>query len=202
MNETTREKFEQRRLAVHEAGHAVMHLILGIPFEKVSLHGEKMSGYVIRDGQKVSATAITGGGVFTDPTRIDEIDRATLNGILHMREALISMAGPVAEEMLIGKIDDQLRCGSMIDMGAIVMCCRAALNQSSRQETWSSIQEMEAKLVDAFAIGAKNLLRGHLKSLKAVTEALLMKGTLTYSEASETFKIAQADDLTNRNERK
>jgi len=192
MNETIAEAFKKRRIATHEAGHAVMHIILGVPFTDVSLHGEKLSGFVIQDGKKIPATAITGGGVNADEKTIQEIDKNILSGTLDIRQALASMAGPVAEAKFIGRIDAEAKAGAHYDMETITLCCRAAFNRTEDLSEWKAISKLEERIVDAFAIGTEELLKENWGCVKAVADALLEKETLSYLEA---LAIAEANGL-------
>lgn len=74
-----------RRVAIHEAGHAAMHLFNGIPFNEVSIvpgkaDGVEYSGILLSNGMPIDGTAYD----------------------VAVRMAMCAMAGHVAEEILCG----------------------------------------------------------------------------------------------------
>jgi hypothetical protein len=192
MNESAAERFQKKRVAIHEAGHTVMHLLVGQSFEKVTLAKDKISISGIGDGEKVDATATTGGGVYVeDQKTIEAQDKEVLSGILNIKDGLVSMAGPVAEALFVGKIDNETEAASAYDLGRIKMCCRAAINNGiSDFGKWKGMYEMETAMVNAFSLGAQELLKKHWNCVNAISDTLIERETLSYVEVLE---IARAN---------
>jgi hypothetical protein len=184
-----------KRAAYHEAGHAVANLIFGLPFQSISLKQEQKPGYLIEDGQKVDATFIYTIGIVFPEERNDSVNKTLMAGILDIKEALSSMAGPVAERIFVGKIDDQAQTGARNDVQVIAACCRAALSGSDNPEEWQKLPEMENLMVASIAAGADHLLRDNWISVKAIAEILIEKKELGYMEAS---RIAEAKGLSKK----
>jgi hypothetical protein len=186
---------EMRRAAYHEAGHAVINLIYGLPFLIVSLKTEREPSFQIEKGKKVPVLLIyTVGTVFPDE-RLYSLNKALISGILDIREALSLMGGPVAEIIFLGKCDDQARIGAREDLQGIAGCCRAAMSGSSKPEEWKELPDMEQSMITAISIGANHLLKENWTSVEAIAEILIQKKELDYAEAS---KIAEAKGLSKK----
>jgi ATP-dependent Zn protease len=191
----TDELTEIRRAAYHEAGHAVINLIYGLPFRIVSLKTETESSFQIEKGKKVAVLlTYTIGTVFPEE-RLYSINKTLMSGILDIKEALSLMGGPVAEIIFWGKYDDEARIGARQDIQAIAGCCRAAMSGSSKPEEWKELPDMEQSMITAITVGANRLLKDNWTSVEAIAEILIEKKELDYREAS---RIAEAKGLSKK----
>jgi len=184
-----------RRTAYHEAGHAVVNLIYGLPFQTISLKTEQRLAYQIEDGRKVSVMLTYSIGIVFPEARLDLVNKTLMAGILDIKEALSLLGGPVAEHMFVGKNDGQTQVGARQDVQAIACCCRAAMSASSRLEDWKEFPQMEDYMLAAIAAGAESLIKENWASVKAIAESLIEKEELDYPEIS---KIAEASGLLRR----
>jgi ATP-dependent Zn protease len=186
---------EIRRAAYHEAGHAVINLLYGLPFQIISLKTEEKLAYQIENGQKVAVMLTYTKGIVFPDERLYSVNKALMSGILDIKEALSLMAGPVAEIIFLGKYDDQAKIGAREDLQAIACCCRAAMSGSNRPEDWKELPEMEKFMISAITTGANRLLKDNWTSVKAIAEILIEKKELGYTEAS---RIAEAEGLSKK----
>ena len=183
---------EMRRAAYHEAGHAVINLMYGLPFKIVSLKTETEPSFQIEKGKRVTVLlTYTIGTVFSDE-RLYSLNKALMSGILDIKEALSLMGGAVAEIILLGKYDDQVRIGAREDLQGIACCCRAAMSGSGKPEDWKEFPDMEQSMITAITIGANHLLKENWTCVEAIAEILMKKKELNYAEASS---IAEAKGL-------
>jgi hypothetical protein len=183
------------RIAYHEAGHAVINLIFGLPFQSVSLNIEEKPACMIEDGKKVDVILTYVKGIVFPKERVDSVNKALLAGILNIKEALSLMAGPVAERIFVGKMDDQAQIGAREDVQAIRACCRVAMSGSGKPEEWKEIPEMENFMIAAITVGAGRLLKENWICVQAIAETLIKKKELDYTE---TAKIAEAKGLSKK----
>ena len=189
----------KRRAAYHEAGHAVMSLILGLPFQSVSIKTVQLRGEIIEGDKKTDANFTICEGLTHDEENNKAANKAVMDGILDIREALTSMAGPLAEIIFIGKIDNRAKEGASIDVQRIIDCCRAAINEDPDGEAKNTIPQMEQHLVSAIDAGAESLMREYWSIVEAVAKGLLEKKELKYEEVS---KIAEAKGLFKKRNRR
>jgi ATP-dependent Zn protease len=186
---------EMRRAAYHEAGHAVINLMYGLPFQTVSLKTEKEKVFQIEKGKRVAVLlTYTIGTVFPDE-RLYSVNKTLMSGLLDIKEALSLMGGPVAEIIFLGKCDDEARIGAREDMQAITACCRAAMSGSDKPEVWKELPDMEKAMINAISIGANHLLMDNWTSVEAIAEVLIEKKELDYAEASS---IAEAKGISKK----
>ena len=186
---------EMRRAAYHEAGHAVINLMYGLPFQTVSLKTKKEQVFQIEKGKKVAVIlTYTIGTVFPDE-RLYSVNKALMSGLLDIKEAFSLMGGVVAEIIFLGKCDDEARIGAREDMQAIAGCCRAAMSGSDKPENWKELPDMEQSMITAITIGANHLLKDNWTSVEAIAEILMEKKELDYAEAS---RIAEAKGLSKK----
>ena len=186
---------ERRRVAYHEAGHAVINLIYGLPFQTISLDTEEKLAYQIENGKRVAVMLTYTKGIVFSEERLYSLNKALVSGILDIKEALSLMGGPVAEIIFLGKCDDQAKIGAREDMQAIACCCRAAMSGSDKPEDWKEFPDMEQAMVTAITNGANCLLKDNWTIVGAIAEILIKKKELGYNEAS---KIADANGLSKK----
>jgi hypothetical protein len=172
----------RRRAAFHEAGHAVANVILGLPFEAVSIREKRDQGTMLKNGQEVSVELIYTEGLIWSPQWTDSVNKELEAGKLDLREAISAMAGPQAEAMLIGEIDEEVRKAADLDMNGIAACCRIAVSPGVPLDRLPR-SVMEDDILQALAKQAKELLREKWTAVEAVANELLKRDYLPYSEA-------------------
>lgn len=171
----------RERAAYHEAGHAVMSILLMIPFKAVSLRQKEEERFEIRNGERVRCIYKYGEGVILSEELIKSINEDLYAGKLDLREGLILIAGPEAEKKLIGGIDEQANFAAKMDMQALMSCCRAAISPGLAIEGWKT-SIMEGPLINALAKQAEAMLEENWTCVEAVADALIKYRSLTYDE--------------------
>jgi hypothetical protein len=176
---------DQRRIAVHEAGHALLgHLLLGSELESVTLNGTSTSG-----GSTVFVTSK--GGIAT---------RQKL-----MQRAQVLMAGMMSEAIVLGGMStgsggpedsDLARATSILaattlsyGMGSSGLRWRCPPDEAVRQLAFDKElrAEVEAEL-ETLALAASETLERHRPALEAIADALQEKRVLDAREIAEIFE--------------
>jgi len=157
----------KRGVAYHEAGHAVVDILLGIPFKEVSLCIDQKRVH-LADG--TSAIAVYFIGVVPD----EEYQRREIEkrekGILDDNSLLSTMAGPAAEMLAGGTNEDG--AGAELDLLPIAHALRVSTGDDRVLDMASDAMVRVAPL-----------LQDHWGAVEAVAAALLKKKTLTMAEA-------------------
>ena len=183
---------EKWRAAYHEAGHAVLNLIYGMPFQGISLTMKEEVTYQFEGGKRIPYLMLYTVGIEFSEERLASINREVAAGILDLKEAVTLMAGPVAEHQFVGSSDEAMERGRRFDVQAITACCRAAVSGSDDPSKWAGLLEMEQHMLLAMSLGAYVLIKENWASVKAIAETLHAKKELDYAEA---LKIAEANGL-------
>ena len=165
----------------------VMNLLLGLPFEAVSIKKIQQERYKYSNGQKIPLTYLVTEGVTWPKNRTESVNKNIMTGILDLREALASMAGPQAEAISVGKIDKDAQFGAQTDIQFIAACCRAAVAPGEPIADWKPTI-MEEQILQAVALQAVDLLMQNWAGVESVANALFERKSLTYSEAEALFK--------------
>lgn len=164
----------QKRVTYHEAGHAVANVLLGLPFKEVAVESEKklllMLGRIMR-------WDFTVGVVFEEERKM-KLRVCFEHGVLDMREGVSFVAGPKAEEMLLGKTDEEWSTGSAADFNGIREVCRVAVTADSQ----TGKCEMEDGIVAALCSQAEVLLRKNWAAVEAVANELNRRRRLSFKE--------------------
>lgn len=177
----------KKRSAYHEAGHVVADILLGLSFKAVSLRMKEQSKVEIKDGKEQPVIHVYTEGVVWSEERTESVNKDIFDGKLDLREAIADMAGPVAESMLVGKIDDMARLGARDDVQGIMGCCRAALSPGQPIENWTA-SAMEDDIARAVGAQALELLNENWANVEAVANALMKYRYLTEEEARKLVK--------------
>jgi hypothetical protein len=177
----------RERYAYHEAGHAVMDLLLMLPFNAVSVKRVERPNYLYKNGQKLPINDMVIEGVNWTKERRESINKNVFTGILDLREALNCMAGPEAEAIFIGEIDDSVRHGATIDMEKITISCRAAISRGQPPENWK-VSLMGEGIIKSIALQARDLLERNWVSVVAVADALLKYRYLSYEKVKSLMR--------------
>lgn len=143
----------------------------------------------IEKGKKVDVILTYTVGTVFSKERLYSMNKTLMSGLLDIKEALSLMGGPIAEMMLVGKFDEQVRLGAREDLQAIPCCCRVAMSASDKPEDWTEYPQMEQSMIDAITIGVNHLLKENWPLVEAFAEILLEKREIDYAEA---LKIAEA----------
>jgi hypothetical protein len=178
-----------RRVAFHEAGHAVADLLLGLSFNAVSIMPECTMIKTSQNGREIPIEKICPVGVSLPQERKDKNTRELGAGILDLREAISTMAGPQAEAISVGEIDKETNEGAKIDMAYIMMCCRAAIFPGIPWEQRPPCA-MELDIIRILSEQAQILLRENWAAVEAVAGALLKRQCLSYSEVEALIKAS------------
>lgn len=175
------------RAAYHEAGHAVMDILLGLQFIAVSLATITQTVFLVKNGKQEPVSQVSTEGVKRSEEQTVSLNEELITGKLDLREMISYMAGSEAEEILIGERDDELRLGRQDDYQGIVACCRAAISPGVPIENWKH-SVMEAYIVNGVAMQAKRLLMDNWSSVQSVARCLLERKNLTYAEVEECMR--------------
>lgn len=150
--------------AYHQAGHAVVSLLLGLPFKYVS--AEAKSDLVVENGCARSVGYIE--GLVIGPQRKTAIREIRgKQGLLDLREALSAVAGPKAEEMARGAGFVRSPVPEP-DYEDVACACRSAL--AGTEVTTGG--GLESGMVAALKAQAETLLCKHWDGVEAVAAAL------------------------------
>ena len=171
----------QRRIAFHEAGHAVADVLLCLPFESVSIRQMHHSSTWSKEGKEVIIEGVCSEGLTLPQERTDRLIRELNAGKLDLRDAISTMAGPQAEAMLVGEIDQEGNEAACLDMNSIAVCCRIAAAPGVPFEQVPPCA-MESTIIKGLAIQAEKLLQENWAAVKVVANELLKRECLTYSE--------------------
>jgi hypothetical protein len=172
----------KERAAYHEAGHAVLDILMGLPFTEVSLRTMQKDMKQAINGKMEDVIHIVTTGVVWPMERTESANAGAFDGKLDLREAVCSMAGPVAEAMFVGDIDDTAKFGAQNDVNGIQAVCRAAISPGLPFEKWKE-SVMEEHIVKAAHLQAFEILQEHWECIEAVAQALLKHRSLTYEQA-------------------
>jgi hypothetical protein len=172
-----------KSITYHEAGHAVADIILGVPFDAVSVETKRMSQTHYRDGVPVVMTQRYQDGV-SWPKEYSAAVNADLDaGKLDLKLSLAYMAGPQAQAMVVGKMTEEVAYGATLDKWPIIDCCRMALApKGTTAQQLQTPSVMEGPILDALAKQAEELLKANWDKVAAVADALNERKRLTYAE--------------------
>ena len=176
---------ELKRIAYHEAGHAVAGYLLDVQFKAVSILHKKKNGYMIEAGQKVPTEFSFSEGIIWPEEKTERINSELMTGKLDIREAIVCMAGPTAEALFVGgELDEETRQGAMTDTNYISACCRAAMMPGKSFEAWKPAQ-MEEPIINAIGLQALDLVSRLWDHVQAIARALLRFRYLSFDKVSE-----------------
>lgn len=170
----------------------VVDILLGLSFDAVSLREKQQAAFEVKDGRKTPVVHIYTEGVVWSEERTESVNKDIFEGKLDLREAIASMAGPTAEAMLVGKIDEIARLGAQSDVQGISGCCRAAISPGQPIENWTN-SAMEHDIVGAVSVQALELLKENWTSVETVANALMKYTYLTEEEARKLVKRGKQD---------
>lgn len=155
---------QRRSTAYHEAGHAVMALVVGRPVEKVTIS----PGQLVAGGRRLGACKIQKGR--TKPSK-DAVEASVL----------ILLAGMVAESRVTGRYDQQ---GAAQDLFMV-----KDLLTANRARTEKQFQKLARRMIDK----TEHILRepGPTKAIQLVAAALLENETISGRAARHLFETAQ-----------
>jgi cell division protease FtsH len=169
---------KKRVVATHEAGHALMGLLLN-DFDVV----RKVS-IVPRGG--------TGGATYFEPTE-DRMDMGLLTREYLENKILVAYGGRVAEELVFG--ETQVTTGASGDLQEVYkiasqMVTLFGFNNTLGKAAWNSasdaigdkIHDEVRSICDRLYNKAKMMMTNNLSYLQRITHALLEKETLTEDE--------------------
>ena len=172
----------QQRVAYHEAGHVIASILLGVEFDYVSTEVKTKKGHFFENGEKVEIEASYTEGIVWSDSRRKELNQQVMSGILDIREAIVAMAGPLAESVLVGKVDEEVKNGATDDEQLIRAACRSAYAHGKPIEEWKPTT-LEARLGEAFWQEATILVKRNWRAVEDVARALLDRERLTRQEA-------------------
>ena len=182
---------QKERVAIHEAGHAVIEIVLGGKVDHVTIEPDdpELGGYSKRDAVDLANA----------PGRYDEgFEVELVNG------SLITMAGQVAEVELLGTIHpDQTAIddGTPISLrdtvapydsdNRAILAYGARLAESSSRwatESWDGT----VQVIDSAPLWkrCRKLVREHREAVQRVASALCKKTTLTGAEVEDLVRDA------------
>ena len=162
--------------AYHEAGHAVMHLQLGLPLRRAS---------IIPNKQKGSLGHVHGGSISTWMVSLAEIDDAwEYPRIISraLREICASKAGHIAERRATKKTNHEGAEGdrSGASIWLFLLAPELATQECIALDRWLELR-------------TTRLVKNHWSAIKLVAEALLTRRSLTGAEVRQI--VASRDPL-------
>jgi hypothetical protein len=175
----------EKRHTYHEAGHAVANVILGCPFDCVSMEKRKETRTHYENGEATEYLYIITDGVVWPDDYTEKRNEELFAGRLDLRAAITDMAGPQAEAMILGEIDEQAQEGARCDTNGISACCRIASAPPGASVENLPMCSMEHGIINAIAEQAGELLSKHWDAVVAVANALNSRKRLTRDEVAE-----------------
>ncbi len=185
----------KKRITFHEAGHVIADIILGLPFEAVSVETKRVHREHFEDGRMVDYLYKETEGVVMGAERLDKTNADIRAGKLDLREAISCMAGPQAEAKIVGEVDDEVIQGATTDIQGITACCRIAAYPDMPIESCPP-SEMEDLICDAVAEQAKILLQENWTAVEAVANALNDRKKLSYAEVQAIVNKTKEENKT------
>lgn len=169
------ENLEDLRAAYHEAGHAVVSIVLDLPFDYILIETALSESVQLPKEAK--------GAVFLPIKYQKRISRNTSAGLLNIRDAVVSAAGRMSEYILMGdKSDEYMVAGAEADRGRILLFCQRALGSDEQTKTAHHINL-------AAENQAEEILRENWQCVVTVANNLLRSGNLKYSEIAEMVNV-------------
>jgi hypothetical protein len=147
--------------AIHEAGHAVLSLVLDVPVVSVTVVPSKTYSGATRHGadwERVVAAALSDDG----PQDVEPQDPIAIATTL----VITSLAGRIAEEVIVGSVGDACKYDDD-ESGITTVVGRVCM----------TVGEGDA-LVEWLTVRTRNLVTAHRAKIERVAAALLEHGTL------------------------
>jgi hypothetical protein len=164
---------EDRRLAYHEAGHAVAAFACWIPYRRVWIGERAFDGYV-SDGQLAGAN----GGLAGIERRVEEGRSPTpKQADLVRRQITIAYAGPIAEMTHLGVTEMRTYGGKGSDRERI-----ERLHRLLPDEELAALQAQ-----------AQGLVRTYWSWIEAVADALVARRSLSRAQVEQVMRETAAD---------
>ena len=157
------ERSQESCTAFHEAGHAVMAVLVGRPIQKVTISAGRMAF-----GVRLGACELQKGRRKASDDPIED-------------EALIYLAGMVAESHFTGKYCPS---GAGQDLRAVARVLQ------SRAGNASQLERLQRRLVDKVEYLLRD--DAHAKAVELVANELLQKTTISGRAVRHFFEQAQA----------
>jgi hypothetical protein len=170
-----------RHTAFHEAGHVVADIILGVPFEYVSLKKQREEVMVIKEDEKISTYGIFNEGVVSSKEYSEKIKKEMYEGKLDLKLGIAIMAGPEAESIFIGEKNQIVIEGACLDIQQIAIHCRFALHSDIPWKEFPP-SKMEDYFIEGLGTQAFELLNKNWAAVETVVNELLKRECLSYSE--------------------
>lgn len=155
-----------RRVAYHEAGHAVMARMLGVPLAGVSIDEGKVDR--ISFSRETEAALAKG-----------RLDRDTAK-----RHAMVVLAGPVAERLVFGWAEDTRAPGDREAIGRLALSLAGGRSQDELLALGAELEQATAMALEAPTAKV---------GLEAVAGALLSRKTLTAEELAELIPMGDSE---------
>lgn len=164
----------QRSVAVHEAGHALVACVVGVPIARVSVEPDRMS-----EGFEGYCNTLIPKGF--DPYRCSSQE-------ILRRELVVAVAGPLAEKLGTGGCD---RVAAATDTqntfrNAVLLVGGGPPGPIS--DSWSPAVEWVRRAQDL----AETIIRKGWRALEALVVALLERGALDGEQVRQVVREALA----------
>lgn len=180
---------KKQRVAFHEAGHVVMSILLNVEFEYVSMETKYKKGFVLENGEKVAIEARYTEGIVWSEEYKYKLNSQVLSGIIDIKEALVAIAGPMAEAIKVEEFDQITLDSAQNDYQYIRVPFRAALSYGRPFEQWSSNStKMEQDFISSLNKEALPILKKNWIYVENIAYALLEKEILTRNDALRIIK--------------
>jgi hypothetical protein len=178
----------EKRVTYHEAGHVVANLVLGLPFEYVTVKQERKEGKQAENGKWVDMEYLVTEGVALSEEELDRVNDQITSGLLDLRFGISAMAGPQAEANLVGDIDEVVKEAAQSDMQGMRVACRFAVSPRGCPLEQLQHSEIEDFIIPVLAEQADKLLQDNWAAVEAISKALNTRKTLSYAEAAKIFQ--------------
>lgn len=171
---------QDKRVAVHEAGHAVAAIAHGRRFQRLSLKKLKEKARA-SNGQVLESIE----GLVLYPEDDATRHAAILRGELGEDEIDIAYGGSIAEAILVGRFDEECRMGRIGDVQNLFVALAVRLDcpveAVQHRPEW-------AKLHGEASERGVRMLTAHWPAVEDVAALLMARGRLSYETVVEVVR--------------
>lgn len=161
-----------QRAAYHEAGHAVVNVVLGVRFERVSMQLKQL---VMGDGTEITYT----DGIVELQGRRKARECQRTQGLLDLAWAVSAMAGEAAEAIHVGEFDDECDRAAGSDRIHVIEVVRESIVRKC-----DGGEHLLAGLLNGCSAEAVRIVKRHWLAIAEVARQLGTLGMLGFGEVA------------------